>query len=96
MGKTGFSIYHIPTLLNGEIVNKSMKSVSSVVTYKDSVTRNKPRQHKVTMIGDSFLRGIRENVELSLSNEFSIYSMVKPGNVNSIPFLNQQLVHQGT
>jgi hypothetical protein len=31
------------------------------------------------MIGDSFLRGIRENVELSLSNKFGIYSMVKPG-----------------
>jgi len=56
-----------------------MKSVSSVVTYKDSVTKNKPRQHKVTMIGDSFLKGIRKNVELSLSNEFGIYSMVKPG-----------------
>jgi len=74
-----FQIYHIPTLLNGEIVNKSMKSLSSVVTSKDSVTRNMPRQHKVTMVGDTFLRGIRENVELSLSNEFSMYSMVKPG-----------------
>jgi hypothetical protein len=31
------------------------------------------------MIGDSFLRGIRENVELSLSDKFGIYSMVKPG-----------------
>ena len=31
------------------------------------------------MIGDSFLRGIRENVELSLSNKFGVYSMVKPG-----------------
>jgi hypothetical protein len=31
------------------------------------------------MIGDSFLRGIRENVELSVSNKFGIYSMVKPG-----------------
>jgi hypothetical protein len=31
------------------------------------------------MIGDSFLRGIRENVELSLSNKFDIYSMIKPG-----------------
>jgi hypothetical protein len=33
----------------------------------------------VTKIGDSFLRGIRENVELSLCNKFSTYSMVKPG-----------------
>ena len=31
------------------------------------------------MIGDSFLRGVRENVELSLSNKFGMYSMVKPG-----------------
>jgi len=31
------------------------------------------------MISDSFLRGIRENVELSLSNKVGIYSMVKPG-----------------
>jgi hypothetical protein len=31
------------------------------------------------MIGDSFIRGIRENVKLSLSNKFGIYSMVKPG-----------------
>jgi hypothetical protein len=33
----------------------------------------------VTLIGDSFRRGIRENVELSLSNKFGIYSMIKPG-----------------
>jgi len=31
------------------------------------------------MIGDSFLRGIRENVELSQSNKFGIYSIVKLG-----------------
>jgi len=56
-----------------------METVSSVVTYMNSVTKNKLRQHKITMIGDSFLRGIRENVELSLSNKFDICSMVKPG-----------------
>ena len=50
------------------------------MTYKNSVTKNKLRQHKITMIGDSFLRGIRENVELSLSNKSGIYtySTVKP------------------
>jgi hypothetical protein len=42
------------------------------------VITNKFRQHKVRMIGDSFLRGIREKVELLLSNKFSAYSMVKP------------------
>ena len=41
-----------------------METVSSVVTYMNSVTKNTLRQHKITMIGDSFLRGIRENVEL--------------------------------
>jgi len=30
-------------------------------------------------MGDKFLRGIRESVELSLNNKFGIYSMVKPG-----------------
>jgi len=45
----------------------------------NSVTKNKLIQHKITMIGDSFLRGIRENVELSLSNIFGIYSMDKAG-----------------
>ena len=53
--------------------------MSSVVTCRNGVTRNKLRQHYVTMIGDSFLRGIGENVKLSLNNKFSLYSMVKPG-----------------
>jgi len=56
-----------------------MKTVSSVVTYMNSVTKNKSREHNITMIGDSFLRGIRENVELSRSNIFGIQSVVKPG-----------------
>jgi len=77
--KEDFQICHIPTLRNGEIENKSMKTVSSEVTYKNSGIKKKFRQHKVTLIGDSLLRGIRENVELSLSNKFGIYSMLKPG-----------------
>jgi hypothetical protein len=56
-----------------------MKMVSSEVTYKNSVSKTKLRQHKVTIIADSFLRGIRENVELSLSNNFGTFSLVKPG-----------------
>jgi len=56
-----------------------MKTVSSVVTYKNSVTKDKLRQHKMTMIGDIFLRGIRGNVELSLSNKIGTHSMVKTG-----------------
>ena len=74
-----FQIYHIPTLVNGKIRNKSIKTVSSVVTYKNSVTKDKLRQHKMTMIGDIFLRGIRGNVELSLSNKIGTHSMVKTG-----------------
>jgi len=38
------------------------------------------------MIGDSFLRGITQNMDLSLSNKFGIYSMVKPGcELNTLP-----------
>jgi len=54
-----------------------METVSSVVTYMNTVTKNKLRHHKIKMIGDSFLRGIRENVEISLSNKVGIYSMAK-------------------
>jgi len=43
-----FQIYHIPALLNDKIGNKSMETVSSVVTYMNSVTKNKLRQHKIT------------------------------------------------
>jgi hypothetical protein len=74
--KEDFQMYHSPTLLNGKIENKSMKTVSSEVRYKNSGIKKKFTQHKVTLIGDSFLRGIWENVELSLS---CIYSMLKPG-----------------
>ena len=77
--KEDSQIYHIPTLLNGKTGKKSMKTVSSVVTHVNSATRNKLRQRKVTMIGDSFLRRIRENVELSLSSKVGIFSMFKPG-----------------
>jgi hypothetical protein len=84
---------HIPTLLNGKTENKSLKIVSSEVTYKNHVIKNKFRQHKVTMIGDSFVSGIKENVELSLSNKFSTYSVVKPG-CELKTLLNQQIVLQ--
>jgi hypothetical protein len=56
-----------------------METESSAVTYKNSVIKDKLRQYTVTMMGDSFLRGIRENMELSLSNKFGVYSVVKPG-----------------
>ena len=72
-------IYHISTLLNGKIGNKNMETVPSVVTHKNSVTKKKVRQRNVTMIGDSFLRGIRENVEVSLTDKFGIYSVVTSG-----------------
>jgi len=55
-----------------------MKTLLSVVTYMNSATKNKLRQYKVTMVGDSFLRRIRENVEISRSNKFGIYCLVKP------------------
>jgi hypothetical protein len=34
-------IYHIPTLLNGKIGNKNMETVSSVVTCRNGITKNK-------------------------------------------------------
>ena len=39
----------------------------------------KLKQHKGIMIGDSFLRGIRDNVKLSTSDRFRIYSLHQPG-----------------
>jgi len=72
-----YVIYHIPSLLNGKIGNKSMKTVSKVVTYVNSASQSRFRQHKLTMIGDTFLSGIRENIEHSLSRKVCIYSMVK-------------------
>jgi len=56
-----------------------METIPSVGTHKNSVTKKKVRQHNVMMIGDSFLSGIRENVEASLTDKFGIYSVVKPG-----------------
>jgi hypothetical protein len=56
-----------------------METVPSVVTHKNGVTKKKVRQHNVTTIGDSFLSGIRENVETSLTDKFGIYIVVKPG-----------------
>jgi lysophospholipase L1-like esterase len=56
-----------------------MEKVTSEVTYKNSASKTKLRQHEVRMTGDSFLRGITENVELSLSNNFGTFSLVKPG-----------------
>jgi hypothetical protein len=69
----------IPTLINGTANNKNSKTVSSERICGNNVSKNKLSQHTVSMIGDSFLRGIRDNVDLSLSNKFNTYSMVKPG-----------------
>jgi hypothetical protein len=77
--KEDTQIYHIPTLLNGIIRNTSKETVSSVGTCRTRVVKNKSLRHKLTMIGDSFLRGIRENVELLLSDRSGTCSMVKPG-----------------
>ena len=73
-------VYNIPTLRNGKTENRNLKTVLSEVTHTDhAINKNRFREHKVTMIGDSLLRGIWEPVELSLSNKFSTYRMVKPG-----------------
>jgi hypothetical protein len=53
--------------------------VLSAGACRHSAAKKKPIQPNIMMIGDSFLRGIRDIVELSLSDKFGVYSMVKPG-----------------
>jgi hypothetical protein len=76
--RKGTREYHIRTSLNGKICNTSKEAVLSAGTCRNSAAKNKPIQPNVIIIGDSFLRGIREIVEFS-SDNFGIYSMVKPG-----------------
>jgi len=55
-----------------------MTTVSSEVTFKNSGIKKEVQTTQSNVDWCSFLRGIRENVELSLSNKFGIYSMLKP------------------
>ena len=77
--RENFQTYEIPTLLNGKIENKFSKVIISDGTHLNNMKGKKSEQHKFVMLGDSFLRRIRENMGLSLSSKYSTYSMVKPG-----------------
>jgi hypothetical protein len=70
----------IPTILNGKIEVRNLGVTLNKVNNKNGkIKTQKIKQHKVMLIGDSFLRGIRDNVELSTSDKFGIYSCIHPG-----------------
>jgi hypothetical protein len=72
--------YRIPTILNGKIVGKNMEMTCNEEIYMNRKNKTmKLNQHKVILKGDSFFRGIRDNVELSISNRFGIHSFLQPG-----------------
>jgi len=72
-------VHHIPTILNGKIEVKNT-GVKNEMNYKNGKNNTQDcKQHKVIMIGDSFIRGIRDNVEMSISDRFGIYSLLHPG-----------------
>jgi hypothetical protein len=77
--RKGTQVYHNPTLLNSKICSTSKERVLSAGTSRNSAAKYMPVQRNIIMIGDSFLRGIRENVELLLSDKFGICGMVNPG-----------------
>jgi hypothetical protein len=70
----------IPTILNGKIEVKNSRTTLNRVKHKNMNNKTqKIKQHKVLLVGDSFLRGIRDNVELTTSGKFGIYSLMHPG-----------------
>jgi len=72
--------FGIPTILNGKIEAKNSRMTLNRAKYKNVNNKTqKIKQHKVLLIGDSFLRGIRDNVELMTSDKFGIYSLMHPG-----------------
>ena len=73
-------VHHIPTILNGKIEVKNTGVTKNEMNYKNGKNNTQEcKQHKVIMIGDSFIRGIRDNVEMSISDRFGIYSLLHPG-----------------
>jgi hypothetical protein len=76
----GYQGNYIPTILNGKIEIKNLGVSFDKVNYKygkiktQKTNQHKIKQHKVILVGDSFLRGIRDNVELSTSNKFDKYT----------------------
>jgi hypothetical protein len=73
-------VHHIPTILNGKTEVKNTGVTKNEVNYKNGKNNTHDcKQHKVIMIGDSFIRGITDNVEMSISDRFGIYSLLHPG-----------------
>ena len=72
--------HHIPTILNGKIEEKNTGVTLNEVNDKNGKNKTQTlKQRKVIMIGDSFLRGTRDNVELLTSDRFGIFSLLQPG-----------------
>ena len=85
----------IPTILNGILIyysnNKSSKDKTSKYDLKPNrvgtITLNKKKndmngqnsEHKIIMIGDSFLRGCAENVKTYINDRYEGFGIVKPG-----------------
>jgi hypothetical protein len=67
------------TTTKGKIDNINRKVWFNKRNQNNNIKVKKFAQHKVEMFGDSFLRGSRENVDLSLSSKISLHSLVKPG-----------------
>jgi hypothetical protein len=77
--------YYIPTILNGKIEVRNSGVTLNKVNYKNGKNKTqKIKQHKVILIGDSFLRGIRDKVELSTSDKFGIYSCCRPYGIGAV------------
>jgi len=76
--KNDYRGFGIPTILNGKIEVKNSRMTLNRAKYKNMNNKKNKIKQKMLLIGDSFLRGIRENVELT-SDKFSIYSLMHPG-----------------
>ena len=72
--------HYIPIILNGKTEGNNTGVTVNEVIYKNGKNKiQNYKKQKVILIGDSFLRGIRDNVELLTSDKFSVYSLLKPG-----------------
>ena len=72
--------HYIPIILNGKIEENNTGVTVNEVIYKNGKNKiQNYKKQKVILIGNSFLRGFRDNVELSTSDKFGIYSLLKPG-----------------
>jgi hypothetical protein len=86
--------YHIPAVINSVIsVNSNTKiepkhsdSISILLdNLRESIKANNKRKfsvlkkHKIILIGDSHIKGYASNIKPLLSDNYNLYSVVKPG-----------------